>query len=84
MDMTLCWSCTKATGGCTWSQTLNDLVPGCVAKPKTRVYAEMVETSYTILECPEYEKDARCSTQCTGNCNWCIPDLPQEEIVHDT
>lgn len=85
MAITLCWSCTKATGGCVWSQTLSDLVSGCVAEPKNRRYKDAIEQAYTILECPEYEKDPRCSSSCTGNCYWCVPDLlKQEETVHDT
>lgn len=64
---TLCWSCKKAIGGCSWTETDWSQEP-----PRTRfqpvegweavVSKLQMETtrfipSYRVLKCPQYEKD---------------------------
>ena len=61
--MTLCWSCAKACGGCSWSDGSFTPIPGWTAiKTKVRVsdrqddpnrYAD----SFHVVECPLFEDD---------------------------
>lgn len=57
---TLCWTCKKAVGGCSWSRSFRP-VEGWTAK-KTLIrlspcQKEDVIESYQVIACPEYEKD---------------------------
>ena len=66
---TRCWSCTKACGGCSWTE-LDDTgevkfqpVPGWTAIPtkiQIRSHSNMRNSeSYLVLDCPEYEWDGK-------------------------
>ena len=52
---TLCWCCSKATGGCSWSDHLKP-VKGWTAKPTT--INSRTGDSYMIYACPEFKQDA--------------------------
>lgn len=59
---TLCWSCAKACGGCSWSDGSFTPVDGWKAKPTivqvmNGVYGIRRVDSYIVEECPEYEED---------------------------
>lgn len=45
---TLCWNCSKATGGCSWSKSL---------LPVDGWDAEETDVSFKVNACPEFEKD---------------------------
>lgn len=57
----LCWDCANATNGrCSWSRELIP-VPGWVArKVNARLYrgGEMIDGTYHVIDCPEFERDA--------------------------
>lgn len=58
---TLCWSCERAIGGCSWSKAKNPQpVKGWKAEPtKIRVsFGESID-SYLVGECPLYVPDKR-------------------------
>lgn len=48
----LCWSCSKACGGCSWSSALI-----AIEDWEAR---EVKGGSFDIKNCPEYEYDGRC------------------------
>ena len=53
---TLCWTCSKCTGGCSWSE---DFIPVKGWKATARYVDEMDDAppwSYRVEECPEYER----------------------------
>lgn len=52
---TICWDCEKCGGGCSWS---HDLIPvkGWKAETDYTLFHGKRDNSYTVLECPEYEK----------------------------
>lgn len=55
-NSTLCWECSKATGGCAWSNNLepvNGWDAVLVKKTTTRPY-----DTYRISNCPEFNRDA--------------------------
>ena len=56
----LCWLCTKACGGCCWSDR-GEPVPGWDAKKKLQPAAcgGNKITTYAITGCPEYDPDHR-------------------------
>ncbi len=54
MRETLCWECKKATGGCSWADSLEP-VEGWEATP-TEVYGETY-TSYCVTSCPQFKLD---------------------------
>ena len=54
---TLCWDCANAVNGCCWSMR-GEPVSGWVAeKTKLKCKGEMI-TSYHVLSCPEFVRDA--------------------------
>lgn len=55
-DACLCWSCTKACGGCSWSK---DLIPveGWDADPNVHSDGEIY--GYVIRFCPEYVEETK-------------------------
>ena len=53
----LCWSCTKCTGGCSWS---SDFIPVKNWIAEEEVYCTFPtrrEISYKVFACPEFEKN---------------------------
>lgn len=53
----LCWTCQRATGGCSWSDNLQP-VEGWTAKPSIIRDSGMVEIpTYSISDCPLYVQD---------------------------
>ena len=50
---TLCWSCSKACGECSWSRSLTP-VEGWEAEEVSRSTNHNEFPSYKVLECPEY------------------------------
>lgn len=50
----LCWSCEKACGNCSWSKGLVP-IPGWEAK-KTQPYSASDTIGYFVMRCPEYKK----------------------------
>ena len=60
MSGTLCWTCGRAYGGCSWSRyKVQKPVPGWIAERRDiRIAAElpMVE-SYLVIDCPLYIAD---------------------------
>ena len=58
---TLCWTCQRATGFCSWSHDFRP-VQGWVATP-TIIYTRYGTTpeieSFEVIECPLYIKDKR-------------------------
>ena len=64
-QQTLCWDCENATGGCSWSDH-NEHTPveGWTAietriKVHNPTQNDQISTSYIVLACPEFIKDAR-------------------------
>lgn len=59
---TLCWSCAKACGGCSWSDRSFTPVDGWTAVP-TKLFGyrgnDGVIDSYRVIECPLYEEDRK-------------------------
>ena len=57
---TLCWSCNKACGQCSWSQPRPKPVEGWTAEQTTiEIQGGQKITSYIVRECPKYESDGR-------------------------
>lgn len=57
---TLCWSCGKACGQCSWSQPDPKPVVGWTAEQTTiEVQHRQKITSYIVRECPAYKPDGR-------------------------
>ena len=54
----LCWSCKKATGGCSWSRSLTP-IKGWNAESETRKGNEGKYIGYRVKECPLYEEGRR-------------------------
>ena len=60
--LTLCWSCAKACGGCSWSDGTFTPVPGWTAEPtvlqgyKLKCGLAPME-SYHVTACPLFEDD---------------------------
>ena len=56
---TLCWKCAKACGDCCWSDHWkHEPVPGWRAEPRQfKTNGGLFDTSYCVLECPEFESD---------------------------
>ena len=58
--LTLCWNCGKACGGCSWSDYWeHSPVPGWKAEETKLKVNQGYETSYAVIECPEFEPDRR-------------------------
>ena len=63
MNNTLCWSCEKACGGCSWSDNLIPIkdwkaTPTILRFRKpTRNSPVTLVTSYYVCKCPEYKFD---------------------------
>lgn len=57
-DQTICWDCSKACGGCSWSDHFAP-VNGWVAIPR-KVYAsnDGMASSFIVRECPMFDRDA--------------------------
>ena len=55
---TLCWSCSKAVKGCSWSSSFTP-VEGWEAEPAVikNVNGGKPIDSYNVIRCPEYEAD---------------------------
>lgn len=68
-DMTLCWFCDKAVGGCSWSRSFEP-VEGWEAR-ETRIKLskdpatgeQMYDTSFFVMACPEYVVDRYIKTE---------------------
>ena len=60
-SMTLCWDCANATGGCSWSDYWeHSPVPGWIAIPtKLKLNNETNGSSYAVISCPEFIRDAQ-------------------------
>lgn len=55
---TLCWDCAKATGGCSWADSLQP-VDGWIAEPTEKsVFRGDPLRSFLVHECPEFKRDA--------------------------
>lgn len=53
---TICWSCKKACGSCSWSSKFKP-VEGWTAIPTfIKMQYGGKDASYIVLKCPEYEK----------------------------
>lgn len=52
---TICWDCEKNGGSCSWSHDLTP-VKGWKAEKDYTLFCGKRDNSYTVLECPEYEK----------------------------
>lgn len=60
---TLCWKCSKACGGCSWSDGTFTPVEGWTATETTirgdrGIWRDRIIQSYIVEECPEYEEDS--------------------------
>ena len=55
-NVTLCWDCCRATGGCPWA---NELIPvkGWTAQKIHKTSSKPYDT-YIVLDCPLFERDA--------------------------
>jgi len=53
----ICWDCSKACGGCSWSDKSFTPVPGWDAEEDTdtRTYNKDIK-AYRIFDCPQYER----------------------------
>ena len=57
---TLCWSCAKACGDCSWSDYwTHSPVPGWTAEESKLKVNDGYVTSYCVVQCPEFEPDRR-------------------------
>jgi hypothetical protein len=56
MKNTLCWTCKKCYGQCSWSANFIP-VEGWQALPTTLNNNTYVDTSYLVIKCPEYVDD---------------------------
>lgn len=62
-QMTLCWFCRRACGGCSWSQDFTpvagwDAVPTKIKTQRDATTGEFIlDDSFLVLACPEYEAD---------------------------
>lgn len=54
----LCWTCKNACGGCSWSKNFQP-VEGWKAEKTLVVGAGPEYESYSISECPKYEKEVK-------------------------
>ena len=61
---TLCWSCEKASGGCSWSKNFTPVdgwkaIPTVVCTYQTKLASGQVkkyaQESFNVQECPEFE-----------------------------
>ena len=52
-SFTLCWDCSFATGGCSWSDELKP-INGWTAKRVTK----QTQDSYMVYACPLFSRDA--------------------------
>lgn len=69
---TLCWSCAKACGKCSWSDRSFTPVPGWKAK-KTRLRVDdpnRYTDSYIVGECPLFEDDTQQYNKPTKRNKW--------------
>lgn len=62
-DYTLCWSCAKACGGCSWSKDFKpidgwDAIPTKIRIPDDDGGARYVD-SFKITACPQYIADSK-------------------------
>ena len=56
MSSTLCWSCERACGGCSWSDKSFTPVEGWIAeKTIYRAKKDKFVTSYVVKSCPLYK-----------------------------
>ena len=78
---TICWSCAKAVGGCSWSQSFIPIHRWCAIKTKLKSRnkdGEPIEhCSYIVIDCPEFVADAtheglkrlpKVENQCANEC----------------
>ena len=58
-EQTLCWTCAKACGGCSWSNHWEHRpIPGWTARPgKLKVNGGEYTESFHVMACPEFEPD---------------------------
>lgn len=54
---TLCWDCSKATGGCAWSEDFKPVKGWEVVPTKKQNYYGIMH-SLIVLSCPEFDRDA--------------------------
>ena len=55
---TLCWECSKATGGCNWSDELKPVKGWKITPTKRTIQSGRVIYSCIVHECPEFDRDA--------------------------
>ena len=66
---TICWCCSRATGGCSWSDNLMP-VKGWTAKPVIK----NTTNSYIVMNCPLFNRDST---------NYGLRRLPREEDTYN-
>ena len=53
----ICWDCERACAGCSWSRRFKP-VPGWNALPAKLVQRDGPVSTYIVLECPQFKRDA--------------------------
>ena len=67
---TLCWSCAKACGGCSWSDGSFTPVEGWKAEPTKLISLGKEMDSFLVLACPLYERDTDQYKYYQGEARW--------------
>lgn len=55
---TLCWDCSKATGGCRWSDDLRPVKGWTIIPTRREIYGGATYKSCIVLDCPGFVRDA--------------------------
>ena len=58
LPATLCWSCSKAIGGCNWSKSFKAVKGWRIIPTQKTAYGGVGYKSCVVLECPEFVRDA--------------------------
>lgn len=75
-NVTLCWTCKNAVGGCSWSNNLQpvknwEAIPTYVGDKVNGYY------SYKVLKCPLFKYDGECT-----RCKYYSKDIKQPEMFY--
>lgn len=57
-QQTICWDCSKAVSGCSWSRYFKPVKGWKIIPIKKEVYGGAAYKSCIVLECPEFKRDA--------------------------
>ena len=58
MRSTLCWDCSKATGGCRWADEFKPVRNWDARKIERKDHSDRPMYTYLVLDCPEFDRDA--------------------------